>query len=77
MFFGCFSFVAGDVFVIEDNVNESWYWGQLRRTGEKGLIPKAYLNDAVSKHLFKPRQHYATHTVGLTLLHQILEENFK
>ena len=42
-----YSFVTGDVFVIEDNVNESWYWGRLQRTSERGLIPKAYLIDAV------------------------------
>ncbi|CAB3990849.1 ras GTPase-activating 1-like [Paramuricea clavata] len=40
------SFLAGDVFVIEDNVNESWFWGRLQRTSERGMIPKAYLNDA-------------------------------
>ena len=33
--------------MIEDIVNESWFWGRLQRTGEQGMIPRAYIVDAV------------------------------
>ena len=40
--------MPGDVFVVEDIVNESWFWGRLQRTGERGMIPRNYTVDAVS-----------------------------
>ncbi|XP_028399121.1 ras GTPase-activating protein 1-like isoform X2 [Dendronephthya gigantea] len=51
------SFSPGDVFVIEDIVNISWFWGRLQRTGEQGMIPRAYVVDApedLSPHAGKP-----------------------
>lgn len=42
-----FSFVVGDVFMIEDVINQSWLWVTLQRNKERGLVPKSYVEDVV------------------------------
>ena len=37
--------------MVEDIVNESWFWGRLQRTSERGMIPRNYTVDAVSNNL--------------------------
>ena len=42
-----FSFVVGDVFMIEDVINQSWLWVTLQRNKERGLVPRTYVEDVV------------------------------
>ena len=38
---------AGEVFVLLNQLNEDWVWGQSQRTGECGLIPLLLMEDVV------------------------------
>ena len=50
-FFIC-SFYQGDVFVVDDVIDSDWLWVTAQKNKEKGLVPAALVEDAVSKFLF-------------------------
>ena len=44
----CFSFHQGDVFVVENEIDSDWLWVTAQKNQEKGLVPAALVEDAVS-----------------------------
>ena len=44
----CFSFHQGDVFVVENEIDSDWLWVMAQKNQEKGLVPAALVEDAVS-----------------------------
>lgn len=43
-----FSFFQGDVFVVDDVIDSDWLWVTAQKNKEKGLVPAALVEDAVS-----------------------------
>lgn len=43
-----FSFYQGDVFVVDDVIDSDWLWVTAQKNKEKGLVPAALVEDAVS-----------------------------
>ena len=44
----CFSFHQGDLFVVENEIDSDWLWVTAQKNQEKGLVPAALVEDAVS-----------------------------
>lgn len=42
------SFYQGDVFVVDDVIDSDWLWVTAQKNKEKGLVPAALVEDAVS-----------------------------
>ena len=49
IFLFAFSFYQGDVFVVDDVIDSDWLWVTAQKNKEKGLVPAALVEDAVSK----------------------------
>ena len=47
-FYFDFSFFQGDVFVVDDVIDSDWLWVTAQKNKEKGLVPAALVEDAVS-----------------------------
>lgn len=48
IFLFVFSFYQGDVFVVDDVIDSDWLWVTAQKNKEKGLVPAALVEDAVS-----------------------------
>lgn len=46
-----FSFHQGDVFVVDSVIDSDWLWVTAQKNQEKGLVPAALVEDAVSSTL--------------------------
>ena len=43
----CFSFGKGDVFVVQNEMEDGWLWVTSERTKESGLVPAPFVKDLV------------------------------
>ena len=53
-----FSYVTGDVFVIDDIINPNWLWVTSQKNNESGLVLRSYVDDAVCLFLSANFMHY-------------------